>query len=91
MLTLLCAVSCWGLDKDVALGLLCFLDYVVFPAGEGCAPVSSPLEENAQDGVASFRYREMNSTILASVRPSPPICKGYGCLTQLGRAKNGVL
>lgn len=68
MSTHLRVVSCWGLDKDVAPGLPCFLDYVgVFPAGESCAPLPSPLEENAQDSDASFRYRWINSAILSLV------------------------
>lgn len=52
-----CVVSGWGLDKDVAPGLLCLLDYVgVFPTREICAPLSSPLKENAQDSGVSLRY-----------------------------------
>lgn len=54
----LCVISSWGLDKNVAPGLLRCLDYVGgFPVGESCASLSSPLGENAQEGGTSFRDR----------------------------------
>lgn len=59
-----------GPGCGVAPGLLCSADHVgVRPVGERLAALSSPWEESAQHGGASFGYRQ--SIILASVPITP--------------------
>lgn len=66
--SLLCVVSSWGLDKNVAPRLLRCLDYVgVFPVGEGYAPPSVFSLGRECPGQRYQFQGQINSTALASV------------------------